>query len=164
MLLKRDFAPAATRLKSVTARLQGIPALYAAGKANVKTPPKEWTDLAIIMGNGTLGYLQDTVGPWAKEAAGTDAVAYAEFNRANTTAIAATQDYLHHLEKELLPQEQRKLGHRRRGVLPEAALRGDDLRSASRAAGQGRGAAQGRRAGLRGDGSADRPEEDARRR
>ena len=104
LLLKRDFAPAATRLKSVTSRLQGIPALYAAGKANVKQPPKEWTQLAIILGNGTLGYLQDTVGPWAKDAAGTDAVAYADFNRANTTAIAATQDYLHHLEKELLPR------------------------------------------------------------
>ena len=104
LLFKRDFAPAATRLKSVTARLQKIPTLYAAGKANVKTPPKEWTDLAIIMSNGSLGYLQDTVATWAKEAAGADAVGFAEFNRANTTAIAATQDYLHHLEKELKPR------------------------------------------------------------
>src|SRR5215813_13679196 len=104
LLLKRDFAPAAVRLKSVTTRLQGIPTLYASGKANVKRPPKEWTQLALILGNGTLGYLQDTVTTWAKDAAGGDAVAYADFVRANTTAVAATQDYLHHLEKEVQPR------------------------------------------------------------
>lgn len=104
VLLKREFAPAPERLKSVIARLQRVPAVYAAGKANVKTPPKEWTDLAKRMGAGTLGYLQDSVANWAKEAAGNDAIAVAEFNRVNTTAIAATQDWLHFLEKTLGPR------------------------------------------------------------
>jgi uncharacterized protein (DUF885 family) len=101
VLLKRDFAPPAERLKSVIARLQRIPSLYAAGKANLKTPPKEWTDLAKRMGNGTLGYLQDSLATWAKDAAGSDPITVAEFNRVNTTAIAATQDWLHFLEKDL---------------------------------------------------------------
>ena len=61
VLLKRDFAPAADRLKSVTARLRAVPAVYAAGKANVKTPPREWTDLALRMANGSLGFFQDSV-------------------------------------------------------------------------------------------------------
>ena len=103
-LLKRDFAPAPERLKSVTARLRAVPAVYAAGKANVKTPPKEWTDLAILMANGALGFLQDSVGPWGKAAAGTDILALADFNRANTTAYAATQDWIHFLEKQLKPK------------------------------------------------------------
>jgi len=103
-LLKRDFAPAADRLKSITARLRSVPAVYAAGKANVKTPPKEWTDLALLMANGTLGFLQESVSTWAKEAAGGDGLALADFNRANTTAYAATQDWIHFLEKELKPR------------------------------------------------------------
>ena len=52
VLMKRDFAPAPERLKSMIARLRAVPGLYAAGKANVKTPPKEWTDLALVMANG----------------------------------------------------------------------------------------------------------------
>lgn len=100
-LLKRDFAPASERLKSVTARLRMVPKVYAAGKANVKTPPREWTELAIRMANGALGFLQDSVGPWGKEAAAGDVFALADFNRANTTAYAATQDWIHFLEKDL---------------------------------------------------------------
>jgi Bacterial protein of unknown function (DUF885) len=103
-LLKRDFAPAAERLKSITARLRAVPAVYAAGKANVKTPPKEWTDLALRMANGTLGFLQESVSTWGKQAAGADILALADFNRANTTAFAATQDWIHFLEKQLKPK------------------------------------------------------------
>ena len=104
VLLKRDFAPAAERLRSITARLRKIPAVYAAGKANVKAPPKEWTDVALRMANGSLGFFQDSVPTWAKEAAGGDMLALADFNRANTTAFAATQDWIHFLEKDLKPR------------------------------------------------------------
>ncbi|MGZ6163849.1 MAG: DUF885 family protein, partial [Myxococcaceae bacterium] len=104
VLLKRDFAPAAARLKSVTERLRQIPGVYAAGKANVKTPPKEWTDLALQMSSGSVGYFQDTVTAWAKEAAGADSLALADFARANMTAVAATQDWIHYLQKELKPR------------------------------------------------------------
>src|SRR4029077_13208499 len=83
---------------------RAIPAVYAAGKANVKTPPKEWTDLALLMSNGSLGYFQDTVTAWAKEAAGTDPLALADFSRANTPAFAATQDWIHSLEREVKPR------------------------------------------------------------
>ncbi len=103
-LLKRDFAPAPERLRSITARLRAVPAVYAAGKANVKTPPKEWTDLALRMANGTLGFLQDDVASWAKQAAANDILALSDFNRASTTAYAATQDWIHFLEKELRPR------------------------------------------------------------
>ncbi|HMK72233.1 MAG TPA: DUF885 domain-containing protein [Myxococcaceae bacterium] len=103
-LLKRDFAPARERLKSVVARLEQVPAVYAAGKGNVSEPPKEWTELAIGQTRGTEGYLRDTLAAWAKEAAGPDAVLWADFQRANITAIAATQDYLHWLTKTVLPK------------------------------------------------------------
>ena len=60
-LMKRDFAPTAERLRSVTARIQAVPAICAAGKANVKNPPKEFTTLAIRMAKGSVGFLEGTV-------------------------------------------------------------------------------------------------------
>jgi uncharacterized protein (DUF885 family) len=102
-LMKRNFAPAKERLKSIVARLEQVPAVYAAARGNVTDPPKEWTELAIGQARGTEGYLQDTVASWAKEAAGNDAILWADFQRANITAIAATQDLQHWLRKDVLP-------------------------------------------------------------
>ena len=80
-LMKRDFAPAKDRLRSVIARLKGVPAVYAAAKANVKNPPKEFTDLAIRMANGSVGFFERIVALWAKEAAGDDAALWASSTR-----------------------------------------------------------------------------------
>jgi hypothetical protein len=103
-LMKRDFAPAKERLKSIVARLEQVPAVYAAGKGNVNDPPREWTELAIGMARGTEGYLRDTLGAWAKEAVGNDPILWADFQRANITAVAATQDFQHWLNKTVLPK------------------------------------------------------------
>ncbi len=59
-LMKRDFAPKADRLKSVIARLKAVPALHRAAKENVKNPPKEFTDLAIRMAKGSVGFFKDS--------------------------------------------------------------------------------------------------------
>jgi uncharacterized protein (DUF885 family) len=103
-LMKRNFAPAKERLKSIIARLEQVPAVYAAGRGNVTEPPKEWTELAIGQARGTEGYLKDTLFNWAKEAAGNDPILWADFQRANITAIAATQDLQHWLTKTVLPK------------------------------------------------------------
>src|SRR5262245_58063919 len=71
--MKRDFAPKPERLRSVIARLKAVPAICAAGKANVKNPPKEFTTLAVRMSKGSAGFLQGAVSTWAKDAAGGDA-------------------------------------------------------------------------------------------
>jgi Bacterial protein of unknown function (DUF885) len=102
-LLKRTFASPKERLKSIVARLEKVPAFYAAGRGNVTDPPKEWTELAIGQARGTETYLQDTLASWAKEAAGKDPILWADFQRANITAIAATQDLQHWLLKTVLP-------------------------------------------------------------
>src|SRR5262249_34680203 len=81
-LMKRDFAPKADRLKSMTARLKAVPAVCAAGKANVQNPPKEFTTLATRMAKGSSGFLQGTVAAWAKDAAGADAALLADFTAA----------------------------------------------------------------------------------
>ncbi|MCP3099986.1 DUF885 domain-containing protein [Myxococcus sp. K15C18031901] len=103
-LMKRDFAPKAERLRSVIARLKAVPAVFAAGKANLGTPPKEFTDLALRMTKGSVGFFEGSVATWARDAAGGDAALLAEFTAANAAAISAVQDYSRWLRDELLPR------------------------------------------------------------
>ncbi len=107
-LMKRDFAPKSERLRSITSRLKAVPAICAAGKANVKNPPKEFTTLAMRMSKGAAGFLQGTVSAWAKDAAGSDAALLADFNAANGKAVAAVNDYAAWLEKDLAPRSNGK--------------------------------------------------------
>ena len=72
-LMKRDFAPPAARLRSVIARERAIPAVFEAARANLKNPPKEFTDLAIRMAKGSVGFFKGSVATWARDAAGGDA-------------------------------------------------------------------------------------------
>jgi hypothetical protein len=104
VLIKRNFAPAADRLRSLIAREKLMPAVYAAGKTNVLNPPREFTDLAIRISKGSVGYFSGTVAEWAKEAAGSDAAVGKEFADANGAVIAATRDFATWLEKDLLPR------------------------------------------------------------
>ncbi len=100
-LMKRNFATPAERLKSVIARLRSVPAVHAACKANVTTPPAEFTDLAIRVGKGSVGFFVDSVAVWAKEAAGKDEALLKEFAAANDAAIASTKDLAAWLESDL---------------------------------------------------------------
>lgn len=103
-LMKRDFAPAPERLRSVIARLRAVPAVYAAARANLQNPPKEFTDLAIRMAEGSAGFFEGSVATWAKGAAGSDVALWKEFEESNASVIAATKDFASWLEKELLPR------------------------------------------------------------
>jgi len=103
-LVKRDFAPAAERLASVTSRLRQVPSVYAAARANLKNPPKEFTDLAIRMSRGSVGYLENTLAAWAQQAAGEDAALLADFTSANAGAVAAAKSFSDWLENDLLPR------------------------------------------------------------
>lgn len=103
-LIKRDFAPAADRLRSLVARERRMPAVYAAGKANLVNPPKEFTDLAIRMAKGSAGYFAGTVSAWARESAGNDTALWREFEETNSRVVDATRDFAAWLEKDLLPR------------------------------------------------------------
>jgi uncharacterized protein (DUF885 family) len=103
-LMKRDFAPKKDRLRALIARLRGVPAIYAAGKANIADPPKEFTDVALGRAKGTAGFLEGAVATWARDAAGGDAALLAEFETANRAAIAANREFLTWLQSDLLPR------------------------------------------------------------
>ncbi|WP_422924195.1 DUF885 domain-containing protein [Singulisphaera sp. PoT] len=103
-LIKRDFAPAADRLRSVIARERAVPAIHAAARANLKNPPKEFTDLAIRMTKGSVGFFQGSVATWAKTAAAGDAGLFKEFEEANGKVIASIKDFAAWLESDLKPR------------------------------------------------------------
>jgi uncharacterized protein (DUF885 family) len=104
LLMKRNFAPPAERLRSVTARLRGVPALMAAMRANVTNPPKELTDLAIRIAGGSVGFFRNDVATWARGAAGTDSAALRAFTVANDSAAAALDSATRWLKADLLPR------------------------------------------------------------
>jgi uncharacterized protein (DUF885 family) len=103
-LMKRNFAPAPERLRSIVARLKGVPPLVAAMRANVENPPKEFTDLAIIIASGSAGFFRGAVVEWGRNVGGSDAALRAEFERANSAAAAAMESAAAWLKSDLLPR------------------------------------------------------------
>ena len=103
-LIKRDFAPRQVRLRSVIARLDGIESVFAAGRANLLRPPREFTDLAINLARGSVGFFAGAVALWAKEAAGGDARLLAGFQAANGRAIESVKEFARWLQEEQLPR------------------------------------------------------------
>jgi len=103
-LMKRSFAPRAERLRSVIARLKAAPALFKALRVNVENPPREFTDLAIQMGQGSVGFFRDTVRDWAREAAGPSAPLLREFDAANAAVVQSLTETVAWLKNDLLPR------------------------------------------------------------
>lgn len=102
-LMKRNFAPAEERLRSVIARLKAVPALMESMRQNVDNPPREFTDLAFRISRGSVGFFKRTVADWARGAAGSDPALLKEFNDANDMAVKALDAASAWLDKTLLP-------------------------------------------------------------
>lgn len=104
LLMKRNFATPAERLVSVTARLRGIPAVLSAMRANIADPPKEFTDLAMRIAEGSVGFFKGDVATWAADAAGSDTSALRAFTAVNDSAVAALQSAATWLKNDLVPK------------------------------------------------------------
>ncbi|HYZ87892.1 MAG TPA: DUF885 domain-containing protein [Myxococcales bacterium] len=99
-LISRDFAPPDQRLRSAIGRLNGVPAVVAAAKANLKSPPKVHTETAIQQNKGTVKLVKEQLEPLVKQAPALEK----DFRAAQATALAALADYQQWLEKDLLPR------------------------------------------------------------
>ena len=128
-LLSRDFASPGRRLASVKGRLQGIPALLAAARANLDNPPRIFTETAIQQFQGTLGLVRDGVTEAAAQAGLKEDLAPAQ-----AQAARALEDFIAWLKADLLPRSNGdfrigKAAFRKRlgatlssGLTPEAIL------------------------------------------
>jgi hypothetical protein len=108
LLMKRNFAPPAERLKSVTSRLRGVPAVLNEMRENIVNPPKEFTDLAARIAGGSVGFFKSDVAIWAKGAAGSDSATLREFTQVNDSVVASMQSAADWLNRTLLPKSRGK--------------------------------------------------------
>jgi uncharacterized protein (DUF885 family) len=104
LLIKRDFAPAPERLRSVISRLRQVPKVMQDLRTNMVIPPKEFTAIALEDATGAVGFFRDTLANWAKDSAGKDKALLDEFGKANQDAVKAYEDAVKYLEKDLLPR------------------------------------------------------------
>ncbi len=100
-LIARDFAPLPERLKNLKGRLEGVPSVVAAAKANLKNPPRVFTETAITQNKGTINLIREELNKYAADVPQNDK---AGFQIARTNAVAALEDYGKWLEKDLLPR------------------------------------------------------------
>ncbi|MGZ5564654.1 MAG: DUF885 domain-containing protein, partial [Chthoniobacterales bacterium] len=101
-IMIRNFAPPETRLRSLIAREQKMPQVLAAAHANLKNPPKIYTEIAIEQAPGIISFFKKDV-PLAFKSV-TDQKLLAEFRTANDAVIKALEEYQGYLKTNVLPR------------------------------------------------------------
>ncbi|HEX8195762.1 MAG TPA: DUF885 domain-containing protein [Pyrinomonadaceae bacterium] len=99
-LASRDFAPLKERLTNLKGRLEAIPAVTAAAKANLKNPPRVYTETAIQQNAGVIGLIKDDIQQFVDAAPEMKT----ELAPSRENAIAALEDYGKWLKEDLLPR------------------------------------------------------------
>jgi uncharacterized protein (DUF885 family) len=98
-LIARDFAPLKDRLTNVKGRLEQMPMVIAAAKANLKNPPEVYTKTAIAQNKGVIGLIKGDLQMFIDQAG-----MKTELAPAQAKAVAALEEYGTWLEKDLLPR------------------------------------------------------------
>jgi uncharacterized protein (DUF885 family) len=101
-IIKRNFAPADERLRSVIEREKQTSRALSQAREVLRNPPKIYTDIAIEQLPGNIDFFNTTVPETFKDV--NNAALLAEFKRSNDGAIAALKDYLAWLQNDLLPR------------------------------------------------------------
>jgi len=102
VIMSRNYAPAAERLKSVIARERLIPRMLQSARENLSNPPRVYTEVALEQVPGIVGFFQNDV-PAAFQAVADQAL-LAEFHRSNQAVMDALRAYQGWLQHDLLPR------------------------------------------------------------
>ena len=102
VIMSRNYAPQAERLKSVVARERLIPRLFQSARENLSNPPRVYTEVALEQVPGIVGFFQSDVPAAFKQV--TDQALVAEFHQSNQAVIDALQAYQTWLKDDLLPR------------------------------------------------------------
>ena len=100
MLISRNFAPAAERMRSAIARERAIPGLLLSARANLKNPPAIYTRIALDQLPGMVHFFESDVPAAFHDVR--DPRLKAEFQTANADCIAALREYGKFLTNDLL--------------------------------------------------------------
>jgi len=102
VIMARKYAPAEQRLKAVIAREKQMPAVFTAARANLKNPPKIYTEIALQQTPGIVSFFEKDVPSAFTDVK--DAKLNAEFKASNAAVIAALDDYQKWMKTDLLPR------------------------------------------------------------
>jgi hypothetical protein len=105
-LMHGDFAPAATRLGSMTSLLDGLPKLLEQYRANLKRPARVYTERGIEDNRGRIELVRGEVAAFVRNAVteGAKPEDAAAAEKARLAALAALEQYQSFLEQTLLPR------------------------------------------------------------
>jgi uncharacterized protein (DUF885 family) len=101
-IMSRTFAPPDARLKALIARERQMPQVLKEARANLKNPPKIYTEIAIEQLPGIVSFFEHDVPLAFKQV--TDAKLLAEFRKTNATVMAELKDYETFLRNQMLPK------------------------------------------------------------
>lgn len=101
MIIRRDFAPQADRMRSVVAREREIPRVLEQARQNITNPPRVYTQVALQQMPDNIKFFQNDVPAAFPEVQ--DPRLLAEFKASNDAAIEALRKYQDFLRNDLLP-------------------------------------------------------------
>jgi len=102
VIMARNYAPQAERLKAVIAREKQMPAVFADARTNLKNPPKIYTEIALQQNPGIVSFFEKDVPLAFNEVK--DPKLLAQFKASNAAVIAALKDYQKWMKEDLLPR------------------------------------------------------------
>ena len=100
LLTVREFAPVQERARNVIARLEDVPAVLDTARANLKNPPRVYTEIAIQTTEDGISFFQNAIPSFAT----TVPDLQQQMLTANQKAIDAYTDFLSFLRNDLLPR------------------------------------------------------------
>ena len=101
-IMSRTFASPEVRLTALIERERQMPKVLADARANLKNPPKIYTQIAIEQLPGIAGFFEHDVPLAFKDV--TDKKLLTRFQQMNSAVIAALKDYEKFLRTEMLPK------------------------------------------------------------
>ena len=102
LIMARNYAPQAVRLRALIEREKQMPAVFEAAKQNLKNPPRVYTEVAIMQLPGIIGFFEKDVPLAFKDVK--DKKLLAAFGESNGRVVLALRAYQKWLETELLPK------------------------------------------------------------
>lgn len=105
LLASRDFAPQAARVESLTARLEHVPELLAAARANLKEPPRILTQIGIEETEGAIEFCSTLIPQLARQGKPSPRLL-----QAASRASRSLYEFLDYLRGSLLPVSTGKIG------------------------------------------------------
>jgi len=102
LIMNRTFAPPEERLRSVIARERQMPKVFDDARANLKNPPKIYTQIALQQLPGIIRFFQQDVPGAFKQVK--DPKLLDQFKQANQAVIDSLASYQKWLQDDLLPR------------------------------------------------------------